>query len=58
MDRTWFEAAQLLGLHFEFGIVLVLLALHALERFAHRRRQSRVRGGRLSHLQGERPGHH
>jgi hypothetical protein len=46
MNRTWFEAAQLLGLHFELGIVLVLLALHTLERFAHRRRQGRVRGGR------------
>ena len=46
MNRTWFEAAQLLGLHFELGIVLVLLALNALERFAHRRRQGRVRGGR------------
>ena len=47
MNRTWFEAAQLLGLHFEFGVVLVLLALHASERCAHRRRQGRVRGGRL-----------
>ncbi len=47
MNRTWFEAAQLLGLHFELGIVLVLLALHAAERFAHRRRQGRTRGGRL-----------
>ena len=46
MNRTWFEAAQLLGLHFVLGIVLVLLALHASERFAHRRRQGRVRGGR------------
>ena len=42
MNRTWFEAAQLLGLHFELGIVLVLLALHASERFVHRRRQGRM----------------
>ena len=47
MNRTWFEAVQLLGLHFEFGIVFALLALHALERFAHRRRQGPVRGGLL-----------
>ena len=46
MNRTWSEAAQLLGLHFELGIVLVLLALHASERFVHRRRQGRVRDDR------------
>ena len=56
MNRTWFEAAQLLGLHFELGIVLVLLALHASERFVHRRRQGRVR--RICALaEGQEPRH-
>jgi hypothetical protein len=37
MNRTWLEAVQLLGLDFEFGIVLMLFALHAAEQFMHRR---------------------